>query len=354
MNGPKKSRGWRLTAATGAALALLLTAPFDVAAPPAAQAAGEVNIYSARQEALIRPQLDAFSAATGIAVNLITTSADALLERMKAEGRNSPADLLLTTDAGRLIRATEADVLQPIRSGVLEAAIPARYRDPDGFWFGLGLRARVFFYAPGRVDPSELSTYEDLADPKWAGRICIRSSSNVYNQSLLAALIAHDGAAAAEQWAAGVVANMARDPQGGDRDQIKAVAAGQCDVAVANTYYYAGMRDGTEDEREAAAGVALFWPNQDGRGAHVNISGAGVARYAPNPDNAVALLEFLAGPEAQRIYAEVVYEFPVRAGVPPSPAVASFGAFEADPLDLHRLAAHQAEALRMFDRVGWR
>ena len=321
-----------------------------------AQAPGEVNVYSARQEALIRPQLDAFTAATGIQVNLITAGADALLERMKAEDRNSPADLLLTTDAGRLIRAAEAGVLQPVQSATLTAAIPPKYRDPDGFWFGLGVRARVIFYAPDRVDPADLSTYEDLADAKWAGRVCIRSSGNVYNQSLLASLIAHDGADQAELWAAGVVANMARDPQGGDRDQIKAVAAGQCDLAVANTYYYAGMRDGTADEREAAAKVELFWPNQGAgqRGTHVNISGGGVGRYAPNPENAVRLLEFLVGVEAQRIYAEVVYEFPVRQGVPASDAVASFGPFDADPLDLHRLAAFQADALMMFDRVGWR
>ena len=321
-----------------------------------AQAGGEVNVYSARQEALIRPQLLAFTAATGIQVNLITASADALLERMKAEGRNSPADVLLTTDAGRLIRATQADVLRPVTSDVLTAAIPEQYRDPDGYWFGLGVRARVIFYAPGRVDPTDLSTYENLAAAEWQGRVCIRSSTNVYNQSLLASLIVHSGAANAEQWAAGVVANMARDPQGGDRDQIKAVAAGQCDVAVANTYYYAAMKVGTPREQEAAAQVALFWPNQGAgeRGTHVNISGAGVGRFAPNPGNAVRLLEFLVSPEAQRIYAEVVYEFPVRRGVPASDAVAAFGAFEADTLDLHRLEEFQSDALRMFDRVGWR
>ena len=321
-----------------------------------AQSPGSVNVYSARQEALIRPQLDAFTADTGIKVNLITASADALLERMKAEGRNSPADVLLTTDAGRLIRATDADVLRPVNSDVLAAAIPEQYRDPDGYWFGLGIRARVFFYSPDRVDPSELSTYENLAATEWQGRVCIRSSANVYNQSLLASLIAHDGLVSAEEWAAGMVANMARDPQGGDRDQIKAVAAGQCDVAVANTYYYAGMKDGTAKEQQAAAKVALFWPNQGAgeRGTHVNISGAGVGQFAPNSDNAVRLLEFLVSPEAQRIYAEVVYEFPVRSGVPASDAVASFGVFQADALDLHHLAEFQSEALMMFDRVGWR
>ncbi len=358
--GPKKRLATGLVAVAAVALAFVLMermlSPGASMVAATAQASAEVNVYSARQEELIRPQLDAFTAATGIQVNLITAGADALLERMKAEDRNSPADLLLTTDAGRLIRAADAGVLQSVRSEILTTAIPPQYRDPDGFWFGLGVRARVIFYAPDRVDPADLSTYEDLADSKWAGRVCIRSSTNVYNQSLLASLIAHDGADRSEQWAAGVVANMGRDPQGGDRDQIKAVVAGQCDVAVANTYYYAGMRDGADDEREAAAKVALFWPNQGpgDRGTHVNISGAGVGRYAPNPENAVRLLEFLVGVEAQRIYAEVVYEFPVRDGVPASDAVASFGPFRADPLDLHRLADHQAEALMMFDRVGWR
>ena len=321
-----------------------------------AQSPGSVNVYSARQEALIRPQLDAFTEATGISVNLITASADALLERMRVEGRNSPADVFLTTDVGRLIRATDADVLRPVTSDILAAAIPEQYRDPDGYWYGLGVRARVFFYAPDRVDPSELSTYENLAAAEWQGRLCIRSSTNVYNQSLLASLIVHEGAPRAEEWAAGVLANMARDPQGGDRDQIKAVASGQCDVAVANTYYYAGMKDGTAEEQQAAAQVALFWPNQGPgeRGTHVNISGAGVGLFAPNPDNAVRLLEFLVSPEAQRIYAEVVYEFPVRRLVPASDAVQAFGPFQADTLDLHRLAEFQSEALMIFDRVGWR
>ncbi|MBT4710025.1 MAG: Fe(3+) ABC transporter substrate-binding protein [Alphaproteobacteria bacterium] len=359
MNKPKLRFASGIVSVLALALAFGLTnwlVPEQGLGTATAQSPGSVNVYSARQEALIRPLLDAFTEATGISVNLITASADALLERMKAEGRNSPADVLLTTDAGRLIRATEADVLRPVTSDLLAAAIPEQYRDPDGYWFGLGVRARVFFYAPDRVDPTDLSTYENLAAAEWQGRVCIRSSTNVYNQSLLASLIAHDGAVGAENWAAGMVANMARDPQGGDRDQIKAVAAGQCDVAVANTYYYAGMKDGTAEEQQAAAQVALFWPNQGAgeRGTHVNISGAGVGQFAPNPENAVRLLEFLVSPDAQKIYAEVVYEFPVRSGVPASDAVASFGTFQADTLDLHRLAEFQSDALMMFDRVGWR
>ena len=321
---------------------------------PTAMAQGEVNVYSARQEALIRPLLDAFTAQTGVAVNVASGGEDALIERMAAEGRNSPADLLLTADVGRLLRARAAGVLQPVDSPVLGGAVPPQYRDPQGFWFGLSVRARVIFYAPDRVDAAALSTYEGLADPKWRGAICVRSSGSVYNQSLLASLAVHDGAESAEAWAAGIVANMARDPQGGDRDQIRAVAAGECDIAVANTYYFAGMRNGTQEEREMAGKVALFWPNQDGRGAHVNISGGGVAAHAPNRDNAVRLLEFLVSEAAQAIYAEDVYEYPVRDGVPLSETVADLGAFKADPLDLADIGAFQAEALRMFDRVGWR
>jgi iron(III) transport system substrate-binding protein len=332
----------------GLALVLALAA----ALPAAAQ---EVNIYSYRKAHLIEPLLEAFTARTGIAVRLVTGKADALLERLKSEGLNSPADVLLTVDAGRLIRAKAAGVLQPVRSAALERLVPARFRDPEGAWFGLSLRARVIFHARDRVRPGELSTYEDLADPKWRGRLCIRSSGNVYNQSLLASLIEHNGAAEAEAWAKGVVANLARKPQGGDRDQIKAVAAGECDVTVANTYYYAGMlASKREDQRAAAAKVALFWPNQKGRGAHVNISGAGVTRSAQNRDNAVALIEFLASDAAQLIYAEVVNEYPIREGVAIANGVASLGAFKADTIDLAVFAQHQAAAMRVFDRAGWR
>ncbi len=326
-----------------------------MAGPLSSVAAAEVNIYSYRKDHLIRPLLDRFTARTGIAVNLVSGTEDALLERLKGEGRNSPADLLLTADAGRLIEARAAGVLQPVRSAVLEAAIPAQYRDPDGYWFGLALRARVIFYAKDRVKPEALSSYESLADAKWKGKICIRSSQHVYNQSLLAAMIDRHGAAAAEAWTKGVVANLARKPQGGDRDQIKAVAAGECDIAVANTYYYANLLK-SEDraDRAAAERVALFWPDQSGRGAHVNISGGGVTVSAKHRGDAVKLLEYLVGAEAQKIYAEEVSEYPVRAGVALGEAVAAFGPFKADSLNLAALAANQAAARRMFDRVGWR
>ena len=332
---------------------LIIAAAFLAAATTAE--AAEVNIYSARQEALIKPQLDAFTKETGTAVNLITGDAKELMQRMEAEGANSPADLLFTTDAGNLTAAKAKGLCQGVRSPKLESTIPAKYRDPDGAWFGLGVRARPIFYVPGKVDPKQLSTYEDLADPKWKGRILVRSSTHVYNQSLLASIIAHDGDVAAEAWAKGVAANLARKPQGGDRDQIKAAAAGEGDLAIVNTYYYAQMLTSDKpEEHEAARKLKVFWPNQDGHGVHVNISGACVATNARNTGEAVRLLEFLVGDEAQRIYAEMGQEYPVKPGVPPSATLAAMGSFKADDLDLVQLGIHNAEAVRIFDRVGWR
>ena len=333
------------------ALAVLLALGLS----PALAAAAEVNVYSARQEVLIRPLLDAFEAETGITVNIVSGKADALISRLRHEGRNTPADVLLTTDAGRLARAKGLGLLEPVRSAVLDAAIPAQYRDPDGAWFGLSMRARPIMYAKDRVRSAELSTYAALADPKWRGRICVRSSNSIYNQSMLAAMIAETGAAATEAWAKGLVANFGRPPQGGDRDQIRAVAAGECDLALANTYYLARLVTSSKaSDREAASKVAVFWPNQDGRGAHVNISGAGVVRDAGNRAEAIRFIEFLAGPEAQKLYAEVVQEYPVRAGVPWSPVVAAWGRFKADDLNLSLLGEYNAAAVRLADRVGWR
>lgn len=325
-----------------------------VAIPPAL-AQDEVNLYSARKEALIKPLLERFTQQTGIEVNLVTGKADALLKRLESEGVNSPADVLLTTDAGRLHRAKEAGVTQPIESAELRDAIPAQYRDPEGHWFGLSLRARPILYVEGDVDPAELSTYEDLTDPKWKGRICIRSSSNIYNQSLVASLIDAHGVEVTEEWAEGIVANMARPPQGGDRDQIKAAAAGQCDIAIVNTYYLAGMLTSNDPEQRAAAErMAVFWPNQDGRGVHVNVSGAAVTKAASNQDAAVRLLEFLAGEEAQKWYAEVNGEYPVVSDVAVSDTLQAWGDFKADDLNLARLGELNAEALRLMDRAGWK
>lgn len=317
--------------------------------------AAEVNVYSARKDQLIKPLLDEFTKQTGITYNLLTADADQLLARLKSEGANSPADILITTDVGRLYRAKAEGLLQPVKSAILEKNVPARYRDPAGEWVGLSLRARVVFFAKDRVNPKDLSTYEDLADPKWKGRICIRSSDNIYNQSLLAGMIAIHGVAKAEEWAKGMVANFARKPQGGDRDQIAAVAAGECDIAIANTYYYGNMATSSKPgDKAAAEKVGVFWPNQADRGAHVNISGAAVTKSAKNQDAAVKLLEFLAGDEAQRIYAEVNQEYPVKAGVAWSDLVKSWGTFKADDLNVAALGDNNADAVKIFDRVGWR
>ncbi|MBE7636473.1 extracellular solute-binding protein [Sneathiella sp. P13V-1] len=316
--------------------------------------AEEVNLYSYRQEKLIRPILDEFEKDTGIKVNVVFAK-KGMLQRLKSEGMNSPADAILTTDISRLQAHKAAGVLQSVSSDKLNANIPSQYRDPEGVWYGLTVRSRVIFFAKDRVKAEELSTYEDLADPKWKGRICIRSSSNVYNQSLMASMIANLGAEAAEKWAAGIKANLARKPQGGDRDQIKAAAAGECDVAVGNTYYYGKMVNGKDEAQKAAAAkTAMFWPNQDGRGAHVNISGAAVTKASKNKEAAIKLIEFLSGEKAQKFYASSNYEYPVLAGVELDGTVASWGKPKFDVIGLDKVADSQVEAVKIFDRVGWR
>lgn len=336
-------------------LPAIFLASITALAPLAALAAGEVNVYSARQEQLIKPILDRFTEETGIKVNLVTGKAEELLARLKSEGRNTPSDLLVTVDAGNLYTAEAAELFQKVRSATLDENIPPSYRDPDGEWFGLSVRARPFFYHPARVNPDDLSTYEALADPKWKGRICIRSSGNIYNQSLVASIVAANGEAKAEAWANGLVANLARPPAGGDRDQIKAVAAGQCDIAVANTYYYAQMLASDDTAtRDAARAVKVFWPNQDDRGTHVNISGAGVTKHAKNRDNAVKLIEFLSSTEAQQWYAEANQEYPVRDGIEWSAELKSMGEFKSDPLNALVIGAGNAGALKLMDRAGWK
>ncbi len=323
-----------------------------IQAPAMAQ---EVNLYSYRQEALIKPLLDAFTAKTRIKVNLVSGGEDALIERLKAEGSASPADLLITVDAGRLVRAKELGLLQPVKSTVIETTVPAAYRDPEGTWTALSLRGRPIMYSVERVKPADLSTYEDLADPKWKGKICVRSSSHIYNQSMLATMIESQGAAKAEAWAKGVGENLARKPAGGDRDQLKAIAAGECDLALANTYYLAGMTQSKDaSDQEVAKKVRIFWPNQNDRGAHVNVSGIAVTKSSKNVANAVQFIEFMLSDEAQRIHADVVGEFPIKASISRSEVVASFGAFKADTAPLAALARNNAEAVRIFDRTGWR
>lgn len=321
---------------------------------PAIQA-DQVNVYSARQENLIKPILDRFTEQTGIRVNLVTGGADELITRLELEGRNSPADVLLTVDVGRLHRAREQGLLQPVHSDVLSASVPERYRDPDGHWFAISLRSRVIIYNRDTVSPGQLSTYADLAEPHWQGRVCVRSSSNIYNQSLVAAMISRQGVETTEAWARGLAGNFARPPRGGDRDQISAVAVGQCDVAIVNTYYLAGMMQSpVARERRTAESVGLFWPDQQAGGAHINASGAGLTATAPNAASAIRLLEFLVGEEAQSWYAEANNEYPVREGIKMSTTLAQWGEFVAEELPLEVLGTHNAEAVRLMDRAGWR
>ncbi len=324
-------------------------------APSLTLAEEVVNLYSARKEKLIKPLLDRFSEQTGIEVNLVTGKADALLQRLQSEGRNTPADILITTDAGRLHRAKAAGVTQAVDSKVLNSLVPESFRDPEGHWFGLSVRARPILYVKDRVDPSRLSTYEALTDPAWKGKICIRSSGNIYNQSLVASMIAANGLEATERWAKAFVRQFARPPRGGDRDQIKAAAAGLCDIAIANTYYLAGMLTSKDQtQRDAAARLALFWPNQQGRGAHVNVSGAALTKAASNKANAIRLLEFLVTPESQAWYAETNGEYPVRADVQPGELLKGWGEFKMDELNLQQLGLYNPEAVRLMDRAGWK
>jgi iron(III) transport system substrate-binding protein len=348
MSNPSKSR--TLLSTFCGLLAGLLTLP---ALP--ALADGEVNIYSARKEDLVKPLLDDFSQQTGITINLVTGKEAELLQRLQSEGINTPADLLLTVDAGRLVAARQAGVLQAVQSEALEKQIPPAYRDPEGYWYGLSVRARPIIYAKDRVKPSELSTYEDLAAPRWKDRICVRSSDSVYNQSLVAGMIAHHGEAKTEAWAKGLVANFARSPKGGDRDQIKAVAAGECDITLANTYYLGSMVNSSDEARQkAAAQVAVFWPNAKTHGVHVNISGAGVTAHAKNRENAIKLLEFLASDQAQRWYADVNNEYPVNPAIPPSDTLKAWGEFKADTLNVAKLGELNADAVKLMDRAGWK
>ena len=317
-------------------------------------AAAEVNLYSSRKDVLIVPILEQFEKQTGIEVNLITGKASALMSRIKSEGKASPADLLVTVDAGNLHRAKEEGLVQKVQSELLESRIPEALRDPQMNWVGLTRRARTIFYAKGRVDPRTLSTYENLVDDEWKGRICIRSSSNIYNQSLVASLIEVHGEDAAEAWAEGIVANMARKPTGGDTDQLRAVAAGQCDLAVSNTYYYGRLLDSARaEDRRVVDTVKVFWPNQGDRGAHVNISGAAIAKYAPNYDEAIKLLEFMVSDEVQAYYAKVNHEFPVVDSATVSATIQSLGSFKAHNLNLSILGENNKRAVMVMDRANW-
>jgi len=327
----------------------LLALAFASTALPAL--ADEINVYSHRQPELIQPLVDAFTAETGIAVNVAFVD-KGMAERLVAEGDRSPADLVLTVDIARLTQIVDAGVTQAVQSDVLEANIPATLRDAGDQWFGLTSRARIVYASKDRVADGEVTTYEDLADPKWKGRICIRSGTNDYNVALTAAVIAHHGEEAAKAWLEGVKANLARKPDGGDRDQVKAIAAGECDIAVGNTYYIGQMLDDPE-QKDAAESVRIVFPTFEGDGTHLNVSGVAMTKAAPNRENALKFMEWLSSDEAQRIYAETNHEFPVKPGVARSALVQSWGEFTPDSIPLTDVSKLRPAALKLIEEVNF-
>ena len=317
-------------------------------------AAEVVNVYSARHYDTDDAIYSEFEKQTGIEVRLIEGKSDALLQRLKREGKRSPADVFITVDAGRLYQAEQQGVFQSVTSKILEERIPSNLRHPDGLWFALTKRARIILRSKDRVKEGEIMSYEDLAKPEWKGRVLIRSSSNIYNQSLVGAIIDAHGETDAEKWCKHLVANMARKPQGGDRDQIKGVAAGEADVAVANSYYYARMLGGTPEEKAAAAKVEVVFPNQKNRGTHVNISGIGVVKTAPNKANSVKFIEFLTSDKVQEVFAAGNNEYPVVKGVAAVSVLESFGDFKEDILNPAIFGKNNQAAIQIMDRAGWR
>jgi iron(III) transport system substrate-binding protein len=313
--------------------------------------AQEINVYSHRQPELIQPLVDAFTKETGITVNVAFVD-KGMAERLQAEGDRSPADLVLTVDIARLMQIVDAGVTQAVQSDVLEADIPAELRDPNDHWFGLTSRARVVYASKDRVKPGEVTTYEDLASDKWKGRLCTRSGLHDYNVALLGAIIVHHDEAYATKWAEGLKANLARKPDGGDRDQVKAIAAGECDIALGNTYYIGQMLANPE-EKDAAEQVSIVFPTFEGGGTHLNISGVAMTKSAPNRENALKFMEWLASDEAQRIYAETNYEFPVKPGVERSDLVKSWGEFTPDATPLADIAKARAAALKIMETVDF-
>ncbi len=311
--------------------------------------AEEVVVYSARKEHLIKPLFDRYTEETGVPISYITDKAGPLLQRLRAEGKRTPADMLITVDAGNLWHAAESGVLAEIDSPVLEANVPANLRDSEGRWFGLSERARTIVYSTERVTPGQLSSYEDLADPKWKGRLCLRTSKKVYNQSLVATLIARHGEEKAEQIVRGWVANLAAAPFSNDAKAMQAVEAGQCDVTIVNTYYFGRLQNEQPDIR-----LALFWANQDSSGVHINVSGAGVTRHAKHPEAAQRLLEWLSSETAQAEFAGSNMEFPINPKVAPDATVAAWGSFKADELNVNEAGRLQAAAIRLMDRAGYR
>lgn len=330
-----------------AALSLLLS---SIAGPPAL-AEEEVNVYSYRQEYLVRPIFDAFTKDTGIKVNVVYAP-KGLVQRMAAEGRNSPADLIMTVDIARLTEVIDAGLAQPVKTEKLTKEVPPEFRQSEGLWYGLTLRARLIYTSKDRVKKGEITSYEDLADPKWRGRICTRPGDHDYNIGLLSAMIAHHGEEKAREWVKGLKANLARKPQGNDRAQVKAIMDGVCDVAIGNHYYMALMLN-DEKQKAWAESANIVFPTIGGKGTHVNISGVVLAKHAPHRENAIRMMEYMAADKAQRIYAKENFEYPVDANVEVAPLLASWGKFERDSLPLEKIADYRAAALKMMNEVGY-
>lgn len=337
----------RIAIVAAALLASMVTVP---------AAAQQLNLYTARHYQTDEKLYDDFTKATGIKINRIDAKEDEIIERIRQEGANSPADVMITVDMGRIWKAEQAGILQPVASTTLERVVPAYLRDTEGRWFGFSARARVLVIAKDRVKPGALKDYEDLAKPEWKGRVCARSGAHIYNLSLLSSMIATLGEAKAEAWAKGVKENLARPPQGGDTDQIKAVAAGQCDVAITNSYYYVRLINSEKaNDKAVVAKTAVVFPNQDNRGTHVNVSGGGVAKNAPNREAAVKFLEYLASDEAQRYFAEGNNEWPAVAGVKTAnPVLGALGEFRRDALNVAVLGRNQPGSQKIYDRVAWK
>ena len=321
------------------------------AATTALAQSGEVNLYTYREAKLIQPLLEAFTKETGIKVNTISASSG-LEQRIKSEGSNSPADVLLTVDIGRLEEAVQLGITQPIKSSVLDGSVPAQFRDPEGHWYGVGLRARVVYAAKERVKQTAI-TYDELADPKWKGKICIRSGQHIYNIGLFAAMIGKVGEAKTEEWLRGVKANLAQKPSGGDRETARDVAAGKCDLGIGNTYYWALMNDRETDKKAWADATKVILPTFKDGGTHVNISGVVVAKYAPNRANASKFIEWMVGEKAQRMHADLTYEYPVRSGIAINKTIAGYGPLKADQLTLSQIAQNRKKASVLVDKVGF-
>jgi iron(III) transport system substrate-binding protein len=332
-------------------VAALSAVSLTVTAASALAQSGEVNVYTYREAKLIQPMLDAFTKDTGIKVNVISASSG-LEQRIKSEGANSPADVLLTVDIGRLDDAVKADISQTIRSDKLDEIVPPRFRDPNGQWYGISMRARVVYASKERVKQDAI-TYEELADPKWKGKICIRSGQHMYNNALFAAFVAKHGEAKAEEWLKGVKANLAQKPSGGDRETARDIAAGKCDIGIGNTYYWALMNNVEADKKPWAEATKVILPTFEGGGTHVNLSGVVLAKHAPNKANAMKLIEWLVEDKAQQMYADINYEYPVRTGVAVNATIAGYGKLNPDPLPIAKIAENRKPASTLVDKVGF-